>query len=87
MAQYSAPALDKGLDILEFLSIQATPQSQVEISKGVDRSSNEIYRMLLCLEERDYLHRDSKTGKYSLSLKLYQLAHRHSPVDALKKAA
>ncbi len=87
MAQYSAPALDKGLDILEFLSIQAIPQSQVEISKGVNRSSNEIYRMLLCLEERDYVQRDLKSGKYNLSLKLYQLAHRHSPVDGLKKAA
>jgi len=42
MVKYSAPALDKGLDTLEFLSAQATPQSQVEISKGVDRSSNEI---------------------------------------------
>lgn len=85
--KYLAPALDKGLDILEYLSKVAIPQSQIEIAHGLDKSPNEIYRMLVCLEERGYLLKNAASGKYSLSLKLYQLSHRHSPVDGLVKSA
>lgn len=86
-SKYLAPALDKGLDILEYLSEVAIPQSQIEIAHGLDKSPNEIYRMLVCLEARDYVLKNAASGKYSLSLKLYQLSHRHSPVDGLVKAA
>jgi DNA-binding IclR family transcriptional regulator len=87
MSKYHAPALDKGLDIMEFLSWNAVPQSQSEIATGLARSPNEIYRMLICLVERGYIHKDNVSNKYSLTLKLYHLSHRHSPVDALRKAA
>ena len=87
MNKYNAPALDKGLDIIEYLSMKAIPQSQSEIAQGLDKSPNEFYRMLMCLEERGYIGKDALSGKYSLTLKLYQLSHRHSPVDALLKAA
>jgi len=85
--KYQAPALDKGLDILEYLSAQSVPLSQTEIATGINRSSNEIYRMLMSLENRGYILRDEVSGKYRLSLKLYHLSHRHSPVDELCKAA
>ena len=87
MNKYNAPALDKGLDIIEYLSMKAIPQSQAEIAQGLDKSPNEFYRMLMCLEERGYLIKDVASGKFSLSLKLYQLSHRHSPMDALLKVA
>lgn len=87
MSKYLAPALDKGLDIIEYLSMKAIPQSQVEISNGIDKSPNEIYRMLVRLEERGYLNKNASSGKYSLSLKLYQLSHRHSPFDSLVKTS
>lgn len=85
--KYQAPALDKGLDILEHLSSQSIPLSQTEIATGIDRSPNEIYRMLMSLESRGYILRDEVSGKYRLSLKLFHLSHRHSPVDELRKAA
>ncbi|PKQ63073.1 hypothetical protein BZG02_09910 [Labilibaculum filiforme] len=87
MGKYLAPALDKGLDIIEYLSMKAIPQSQMEISQGLEKSPNEIYRMLVCLEQRGYLIKDATSGKYSLSLKLYHLSHRHSPVDELVKTS
>ena len=37
---------DKGLDILEYLSLKSIPQSQSEISQGIGKSPSEIYRML-----------------------------------------
>ncbi|SDX19257.1 transcriptional regulator, IclR family [Lutibacter oricola] len=85
--KYNTPALDKGLDILEFLSKEGVPLSQVEIAQGINRTPSEIYRMLVCLEERGYLTRGSNAGKYRLSLKMYGLSHRHTPFDELKRVA
>ncbi|WP_286862039.1 MULTISPECIES: IclR family transcriptional regulator [Sphingobacterium] len=82
--KYKAPALEKGLQILEFLALQATAQSQSEIALGLYRSPNEIYRMLASLESNGYIHRDPISSKYSLSLKLYYLSHRHSFVEKLR---
>lgn len=86
MNKYSAPALEKGLDILEYLSQEGTPQSQTEIAQGINKTANEIYRMLAVLELRGFLIK-SETGRYSISLKLYHLSHRHSPIDGLLKVA
>ncbi|SNR31240.1 transcriptional regulator, IclR family [Lutibacter agarilyticus] len=85
--KYNTPALDKGLDIIEFLSKEGIPLSQVEIAQGINRTPSEIYRMLVCLEERGYLTRGSNAGKYRLSLKMYSLSHRHTPFDELKRVA
>ena len=85
--KYQAPALDKGLDILEYLSDQSVPLSQTEIATGIEKTPNEIYRMLMSLESRGYILRDEVSGKYRLSLKLFYLSHRHSPIDELRKAA
>ena len=86
-SKYQAPALDKGLDILEYLSAQSIPLSQTEIAIGIEKTPNEIYRMLMGLESRGYILRDEVSGKYRLSLKLFYLSHRHSPMDELRKAA
>ena len=86
-SKYQAPALEKGLDILEYLSFQSVPVSQTEIAHSLSKSSNEIYRMLVCLEDRGFIIRDQISSKYKLSLKLYHLSHRHSPVDELRNAS
>jgi DNA-binding IclR family transcriptional regulator len=85
--KYSAPALDKGLDIIEYLSAESAARSQTEIAAGLRRSPNEIYRILVNLEARGYLNRDENSGKYRLSLKLYALSHTHSPIEQLTNAA
>ena len=85
--KYKAPALEKGLEIIEFLALQPTAQSQSEIAAGLNRSTNEIYRMLAALEAKGYIHRDSSSLKYALTLKLYYLSHRHSFVEKLRSAA
>ncbi|GIZ09571.1 IclR family transcriptional regulator [Flavobacterium sp. UMI-01] len=85
--KYNAPALDKGLDILEYLSKEGVPLSQAEIAQGIQKTPSEIYRMLVCLEERGYITRSSNAGKYRLSLKMYSLSHRHTPFDELKRVA
>jgi DNA-binding IclR family transcriptional regulator len=43
--------------------------------------------MLDALERRAYISRDAVSDKYFLTLKLYELAHTHSSVDHLLRAA
>jgi DNA-binding IclR family transcriptional regulator len=86
-SRYSAPALEKGLEIVEFLCDATTPKSQAEIAQGLGRSPNEIYRVLVVLESRGYLVRNTDSGKYGLSLKLFTLAHSHSFIEELRQAA
>ncbi|RKF17955.1 IclR family transcriptional regulator [Alginatibacterium sediminis] len=85
--KYAAPALEKGLDIIEYLSSVTSPQSQAEIAQGLGRGPNEIYRILIGLETRGYLLRDQISSKYKLSLKLYGLTRSLSPIDQLRQQA
>lgn len=80
--RYRAPALDKGLDILELLAGRPDSLSQAEIAKSLDRSPNEIYRMLDRLVRRGYVRRTAE-DRYDLTLKLFELAYRHSPIQRL----
>lgn len=84
--RYRAPALDKGLDILELLSGTEEGLSQAEIAKSLDRSPNEIYRMLDRLVRRDYVRR-TPGDRYELTLKLFELAHASPPVSRLVSQA
>ena len=70
---YSAPALEKGLDIIELLSRSVLGFSQAEIAKELKRSVNEIYRMLNILVARKYIELDTETERYKLTYKLLQL--------------
>jgi DNA-binding IclR family transcriptional regulator len=84
--RYRAPALDKGLDILELLAETEEGLSQAEIAKALIRSPNEIYRMLDRLVRRGYIAR-TPTDRYELTLKLFALAHRHAPMRRLVSQA
>ncbi len=81
--RYSAPALDKGLDILELLSSQSQGLTRAEIVKAMGRSPSEIYRMLERLVSRDYVSRSVEGDRYALSLKMFVLAHHHPPLNRL----
>jgi DNA-binding IclR family transcriptional regulator len=85
--KYSAPALEKGLDILELLANEPKGLSLTEIAVKLDRSVGQIFRMLFVLEERGYLDIDPDSENYRLSFRLFQLAHRHAPVKLLTTAA
>jgi DNA-binding IclR family transcriptional regulator len=79
---YAAPALEKGLDILELLSAEEGGLTQNQVAQRLGRSTSEIFRMLNVLERRGYLVR-LPDGAYRLTLKLFELAHRHPPIRQL----
>jgi len=80
--RYRAPALDKGLDILELLAGIDGGLTQAEIAKALGRTPNEFYRMLDRLVRRGYVSRNDG-DRYELTLKLFGLAHLHAPVRRL----
>ncbi len=81
--RYRAPALDKGLDILELLAAQPQGLTRTEIVKAMGRGPSEIYRMLERLVARHYVTRSHEGDRYALSLKLFVLGNRHPPVERL----
>lgn len=85
--RYRAPALEKGLEILEYLAPRTGAMTLSEISEGVGRSKSEIFRMLQVLEERRYLARPPGTEGYMLTNRLFMLGMEHPPVKGLVEAA
>lgn len=85
--RYRAPALDKGLDILELLSGEPKGLTRAEIVKAMGRGPSEIYRMLERLVARRYVSRSAEGDRYALTMKLFLLAHRHPPVRRLVSQA
>ena len=67
-ARYAAPALEKGLDILEAFASEPAGLTGSEVARRLGRSVGEIFRMLVCLERRGYIcETDSdKTASNSL---------------------
>ena len=53
-----------------------------EIAKRLDRTPNELFRMLDVLVRRGYLSR-LPDSTYVLTLRLFELAQRHPPVERL----
>lgn len=78
---YSAPALEKGLDILEVLCQCENGLTQQEIASRLGRNLGEIYRMLNCLVQRNYVANYANT--YTITSKLFQLSHFHPPTYRL----
>ncbi|MBB5358348.1 DNA-binding IclR family transcriptional regulator [Rhodanobacter sp. ANJX3] len=85
--KYRAPALDKGLDIIELLAKAHAPLSIADISDGVGRSRGEIFRMLQVLEERDYISRGDGDAGYSITPRLFRLGMEQPPVKSAVETA
>ncbi len=84
---YSVPALERGLDVIEILANQRRPLTLTDIAELTGHPANGLFRITDCLAKRGYLSRNSTSGAFRLSLRLYQLAHTHSPVESLILAA
>lgn len=79
---YSTPALEKGLDVIELLAHQPAGLTKSQIARDLNRSVSEIFRMLVCLERRGYIA-PVTDDRYSLTLKLFKLVQEHPPIERL----
>jgi DNA-binding IclR family transcriptional regulator len=85
--KYRAPALEKGLAVLELLAHARAPMSLNEISRALDRSVSELFRMIQVLEFHGYLEVSSSGEGYVLSNKLFALGMTRAPTRDLHDAA
>lgn len=76
---YTAPALEKGLDVLELLATLSTPVTPSQIAQRLGRSLQEVYRVVLALERRGYLVRPPGEEALVLSTQLFGLATLFPP--------
>jgi DNA-binding IclR family transcriptional regulator len=79
--EYAAPALDKGLDILELLCAAEEPLTQKQIAAQLGRTVGELYRMLASLVARNYVAQVADT--YYITTKLFELAQINPPTHRL----
>ncbi|WP_341786092.1 IclR family transcriptional regulator [Sphingomonas oligoaromativorans] len=83
--KYRAPALQKGLEILEFLAATTVAMPMSDISAALGRSVSEIFRMLQVLEEHGYIARSGEG--YRLTNRLFALGMQQPPVRELLTCA
>jgi DNA-binding IclR family transcriptional regulator len=84
--RYTAPALEKGLDILDVLVDTADGYTLNELSLKLGRTVSEIFRMVVTLQRRGYVQGDHN-DRYTLTLKLFEMAHRQQPIRSLTAVA
>ena len=84
---YSVPALEKGLTVLELLAQASEPLSLSQVSEMTAHSASQLFRTMNCLVAGGYVIKDESSGKYVLTLKLFELANRHSPLKHLLRVA
>lgn len=84
--RYRAPALEKGLDILELLSSSGGAMTTSQIASKLGKSVSELFRMLQVLEHRGYIVTE-ETGGFALTDKLFALGLARAPMKSLVSAA
>ncbi|NYZ11740.1 IclR family transcriptional regulator [Azospirillum sp. RWY-5-1] len=81
--RYHAPALEKGLAILELFADQPNGLTKTEVGRSLGRSVSEIFRVLATLERCGFISQTPGGDRYVLTLKLFEMANRHPPTKRL----
>jgi DNA-binding IclR family transcriptional regulator len=86
--KYRAPALEKGLDILELLARNPLPMTTSQMAVTLGRSVSELFRMVLALEYRGFIapSPDGRDG-YVLTSKLFTLGIAQGSAKTLLEIA
>jgi IclR family transcriptional regulator, KDG regulon repressor len=71
--KYRSPAVDRALEILEFMSTHPRPYGATELSRRLDIPKNTVFRILCSLAEKEYAAQDPLTGKFTLSTRVFTL--------------
>lgn len=68
--------------MIELLARQPKGLTKSQLARELNRTVSEIFRMLVCLEERGYIAQIEE-DRYSLTLKLFKLVQEHPPTERL----
>jgi len=86
-SRYRAPALEKGLDVLELLAAQTEPMTLTAIVKQLGRSHGELFRMVQVLEQRGFIEQEPGREGYRLTDRLFSLGMQQPRTATLLEVA
>ena len=84
---YSAPALEKAIDVIELLAEHADGLTISEIAVRLSRSISELFRVVVVLDRRGWLHKDPDNDRYRVTYTLLETVHRATPARELAHVA
>lgn len=84
---YSAPALEKGFDVIELLATVPDGLTISEIATRLGLSMSQIFRMIIVMERRGWLFKETGTDRYRVSYRVLELAYRATPARELGHVA
>ncbi|MBN1676530.1 MAG: helix-turn-helix domain-containing protein [Kiritimatiellae bacterium] len=79
-----APALERGLTILESLAASERPIGFNQFAAALELSKASVARLLRVLRERGYVVKDGQSGKYRPGPRMAMLGQRTALVDRLR---
>lgn len=66
-------SIDRALQVLELFSLEKPEWGVTEISKALNIYKSNVHNVLTTLAERGFVIKDSKTDKYKLGIKFFEL--------------
>ncbi len=84
---YAAPALEKAIDVIELLGTEPQGLTISEIAQRLGRSISELFRIIVVLDRRGWLHKDSASDRYRVTYRVLEIAHRATPAQELTHVA
>ena len=66
-------SIDRALQVLELFSLEKPEWGVTEISKALNIYKSNVYNILTTLAEKGFVKKDSKTEKYKLGIKFFEL--------------
>lgn len=85
--RYRAPALEKGLDILQLLAEAPEPLPLSAIVQRLGRSHGELFRMVQVLQYRGFIAQNPETDGFYLTDLLFSMAMRQPKTQSLVELA
>ena len=82
--RYRAPALEKGLDVIELLAAEKVPLNLSAISQRLGRSSGELFRMLQVLEFKGFITGSENGTGYVLTNNSINDAKENSAITSAR---
>lgn len=84
---YSAPALEKGIEILELFAKDPGGLTISEIAQRLERSISEVFRIIIVMERLAWLRKDPTNDRYTVSYRVLDVAFRATPAHTLSNVA
>jgi DNA-binding IclR family transcriptional regulator len=84
---YSAPALEKGMDVIELLAEEESGLTLSDIAQQLGRRMSELFRIIIVMERRGWVQKDLESARYYVTYHLLSVAHRGTPAKSLTVAA